>query len=80
MTDTDKPVTRRTKNEHPTRKKRIIATLGPGDVVTLRLERSSQVHHKCLYELFSQLELRTAAAHSGANVAPCKDPFKARNV
>lgn len=80
MTATDKPVTRRTKIEHPSRKRRVIATLGPGDVVTLRLERSSKVHHKCLFELYSQLELRDAAAVTGANISPCKNPMSVRNV
>jgi hypothetical protein len=80
MTDISKPVTRRTREAHPTKQRRIIATLGPGDTVSLRLERSSQVFHKDLHELYSQLELRTAAAHAGVSVAPCKNPKAVRNV
>lgn len=80
MTATDKPVTRRTKAEHPTRGRRVIATLGPGDVVGLRFERSSRTHYKDLHELISQLELRDAAALAGANIEPCKNPKSARNV
>lgn len=79
MTDTSKPVTRRSMLFHPRHQKRVIATLGPEDVISVRLERGQPIYLS-LTALYDIAELRAAAAVSGCNTAPCKNPFKARNV
>ena len=80
MTDINKPVTRRSLDEHPKHKRRVIATLGPGNMVGLRLEGGRSTRYKDLNELYDQLELRDAAALAGFDPGPCKNPFKSRNV
>ena len=80
MTDTNKPVTRRSVDPHPKHGRRIVITLGPGDVIGLRLERIARTCYLKLPALYDQAELARAAALAGFNPGPCKDPFKVRNV
>ena len=48
MTSTDKPVTRRTVAPHARKQRRIVVTLGPGDVVGFRLEREPEARVRYL--------------------------------
>ena len=80
MTDTTKAVTRRTVAEHSRHKRRIVVTLGPGDTIGFRLERSSLTSYLPIEKLFNQAELATAQALTGFDASPCTNPKKARNV
>ena len=62
MTDLKKEVSRRTVSEHTRHKRRIVATLAPGDVISLRLERSSQAFALPLERVFDFAETTHAKA------------------
>lgn len=80
MTSTDKPVTRRTLEPHSRHGRKIVVSLGPGDTIAFRLERSSQTFHLPIETLFNQAELKHAQAITGFDASPCKNPNKARNI
>ena len=79
MTSTQNPTTRRTVAEHPKHKKRVIVSLQE-NLVGLRLERSSREFYLDLHKLYDQAELQAAVAQTGANIAPCANPKRFRNV
>jgi len=82
MTSSEKSVTRVSTGEHSKHKRKIICVIGPGDVVGLRLQRSKEdtTGFISFESLFDIAEMRRAAAQSGFNTAPCRDPKKVRNV
>lgn len=75
MTDTSKPVTRRTIIEHPRHKRRVLVTIH-GEAIGFRLEREQATHWLSITSLYDQAELKTASALAGFNTAPCKNPKK----
>ncbi len=79
MTSTEKPVSRRTVAEHPKHKKRLVVTLD-NSLLSLRLERSSREFYLDLNKLFDQAELQAAVVQTGANIEPCSNPKRFRNV
>jgi hypothetical protein len=79
MTPTTKPTIRVTVGAHPSHKRAVVATLGPGDLLQLRLLRSQRTYVLSLFALYDQAELTAAkAGHPGLN--PCSDPKKARTL
>lgn len=82
MTSLDKPVTRRSLHPHTRHQRRIIVTMGPGDVVGFRLERSreSDTAYLSVEQLFNQAETSRAKALCGESLAPCANPKKQRNL
>lgn len=79
MTSTEKPTIRRTSSEHQRHKRRIIATL-VGDCIGLRLEREQRTLYVNLFALYDRTELSAAASSAGANIEPCVNPKRFRNV
>lgn len=79
MTSTQKPVSRRTVAEHPKHKKRVIVSLQES-LIGLRLERSGREFFLDLNKLYDQAELQAAVNQTGANIAPCSNPKRFRNV
>lgn len=67
MTELKSPVSRRTVAEHARHKRRIVATLAPGDVIQLRLERSSKVFSLPLERVFDFAESTHAKALANIN-------------
>jgi hypothetical protein len=80
MTNCDKSVTRRSLNDHPRHKRKIVCTLGPGDVLGLRLEREKTVKYLPLDQLYDMADMRAAAALTGYDTSPCANPKKRRIV
>lgn len=79
MTSTEKATVRRTVQVHPRSGRRVVVTT-IGHTLFLRLERSTVNCPLDLFRLYDLAEREHAAAQSGANINPCKDPMKARNV
>lgn len=79
MTSTDKPTVRRTSSEHSKHKRRLVATL-VGDCIELRLEREQRTLYVNLFALYDRTELSAAASSTGADITPCANPKKVRNV
>jgi len=81
---TTKPVTRRSLACHPKHGRRIVVTIGPGDVIFLRLERErGEGSPLPLALLYDQAERRKACVLAGiseAEIAPCRNPLNRRNV
>lgn len=79
-TNTDKPVTRRALVPHPRHNRKVLATLGPGDVLTLRLERErGEGTSLPLNYLYDLAERRRACANAGIDesaISPCNNPNK----
>ena len=79
MTDTTKPVTRRTVSLHPRHGRRIIVTVH-GDSIGFRLDREKATRFLPIDRLYDQADLKHAQALAGFDAAPCSNPKKARNV
>lgn len=80
MTDTNKPVTRRTIVPHPRHGRRMIVTIGEGDVIGFRLERSRDTSLVPISTLFDIAERRRAEAQAGFSAAPCSNPKAPRKL
>lgn len=80
MTDITTEVTRRSIAPHARHGRKIIVTLGPGDVIGFRLERERATKYLPLESLYDQADVKAAAALAGFNTAPCKNPKAFRNV
>ncbi len=82
MTDTNKPVTRRTLQPHARHGRRILVTIGEGDVVGFRLERA-KAGTTCfipITTLYDIAERRRAEALSSFSAAPCVNPKGPRKL
>ncbi len=79
-TSTDKAVTRRTVGVHPRHNRRVLVTVGPRDVIYLRLERErGEGKPLDLFHLYDQAERVKACAAAGittADIGPCKNPTR----
>lgn len=82
MTDSSKSVSRVSILPHTKHARKIIVTIGPGDSVGFRLQRSAETTTAwvSIESLFNIAETRKAAAQVGFSTAPCANPKKARNV
>ncbi len=80
MTDITKPVTRRSVAPHARFGRRILVTLGPGDVLGFRLEREKTTKYLPLEKLYDQADIQHAANVSGFDTSPCNNPKTRRNV
>lgn len=64
MNDTRKPVRRRTVQQH--RRRRIVVTVGPGDVIGFRQERTRKTYTYPIDALFDHVVARTIMAERAA--------------
>lgn len=77
MTELTKPITRKTRRPFEFYRKKLVATLEPGDLISLRLERSRQVYRMDLHALYWKL-VRAAAAARQLEEARAKKARKAQ--
>jgi hypothetical protein len=80
MTTIDKSVTRRSVSDHSRFKRKIVVTLGPGDVIGFRLDRERTTKYLPLESLYDQADVKAAGALADFNTAPCNNPTRHRNV
>lgn len=76
MTETSKSVTRISVEDHPRHNKKIVVTVGPGDVLKMRLLRERREVTVPLSYLYDYVERVHAVRETGANILPCKDPTR----
>jgi hypothetical protein len=74
MTDLNKPIHRRTRQPFAHYRKRIIVTLDPGDLLSMRLERTRTRYRAPIAEIFRQL----AHWHALAEAKRKREERKAR--
>lgn len=76
MTELRKPIHRRTAAPFAHYRRRIVVTLEPGDVLTMRLERTRTRYHASLADVFRQL----AQWHATATARQKRAERKARKA
>lgn len=76
MTNLNKPIQRRTREEFAHYKKRIVITLLPGDVIRMHLEKNRTGYSAPAADVFRQL----AQWHASAEARRKREERKARNV